>query len=649
MALLFFWVIWVPRLVSVEPVFPVTITTQPRSITVPISSTGVFSVVTNGNVFQWRHNGQPIPGATSATLTIANVQSGDAGSYDVVVTGSGTITSTAAVLSIGQPIQFVVQPRDASIAVGSRAAFCIDVTGDGPFTYQWQSITVRAVTSKIDDGITYQGTTTATLVVGPAPFAGGRTQLFCEVTDIHGSPVNSRTAQLLTGNLQCLTITTLAGGSPGNTDGHGTAARFNQPSGIAADAWGNLYVADFYNNTIRKVNPTGDVTTLAGLAGSSGSADGFGSTARFYGPCGITADASGNLFVTDFYNNTIRKVSSVGVVTTVAGLAGSQGSTDGFGSTAQFYMPNGIANDSAGNLYVTDMGNSTVRKITPVGVVTTVAGLAGSRGSADGFGSAALFNNPIGISVDVVGNLYVADSGNCTIREITPAGMVTTFAGFAGSSGNADGTGNTVRFTAPSGIASDVAGDLYVIDENSVREVSTTGVVTTVAGQAGIAFGNTDGIGSVAQFYSPFGIAVDATGSVFIADNHNNLIRKGVPTTLTARLGSLSARGLAGAGDQTLIAGFATSGDGNKQLLLRGIGPSLAPFGVSSVVADPALTLFNVAGTVLQQNNDWGGTAALTSAFTQVGAFSLSPNSKDAALLTTLPGGVYTAHLTAQG
>jgi hypothetical protein len=376
LALLFFWAIWVPRLVSVEPVFPVTITTQPRSITVPISSTGVFSVVTNGNIFQWRHNGLPIPGATSATLTIANVQSGDAGSYDVVVTGSGTITSTAAVLSIGQPIQFVVQPRDASVAVGSSAAFHVEATGDGPFTYQWQSPSTSSGVPTITfiDGSTYRGATTATLVVGTASFAGGRTQLFCEVTDIHGSPVNSRTAQLLTSNPQCLTITTLAGGSPGNIDGTGTAARFNQPSGIAADAWGNLYVTDFYNNTIRKVNPTGDVTTLAGLAGSSGSADGFGSTARFYGPCGITADASGNLFVADFYNNTIRKDHARRRRHDPRRSGRKPGSADGVGTCGTVLHARTECRRRRGQSVRDGYGQHTIRKITPAGTVTTLAG-----------------------------------------------------------------------------------------------------------------------------------------------------------------------------------------------------------------------------------------------------------------------------------
>jgi hypothetical protein len=163
---------------------------------------------------------------------------------------------------------------------------------------------------------------------------------------------------------------------------------------------------------------------------------------------------------------------------------------------------------------------------------------------------------------------------------------------------------------------------------------------------AGGVFGSADGTGSAAEL-SPSGIAVDGAGKIYVTDY--SAVRIGVPTTLAARLSSLSARGMAGSGDQTLIVGFATSGSGTKQLLLRGVGPGLTPFGVSGAVADPALTLFNAAGTVLQQNNDWGGTATLTNIFPQVWAFPLSPNSKDAALLATLPPAAYTAHLTAQG
>jgi sugar lactone lactonase YvrE len=195
------------------------------------------------------------------------------------------------------------------------------------------------------------------------------------------------------------------------------------------DGAGNAYVADTENHTIRKVTPGGTVTTLAGLGGSSGSADGTGSAARFYWPYGVAVDSAGNVYVADTWNYTIRKVTPGGVVTTLAGLAGTGGSTDGTGSAARFNYPSGVAVDSAGTVYVADRGNHTIRKVTPGGAVTTLAGLADSYGSADGTGSAARFDSPRGVAVDSAGNVYVADYYNNTIRKVTPGGVVTTLAG----------------------------------------------------------------------------------------------------------------------------------------------------------------------------------------------------------------------------
>jgi streptogramin lyase len=331
-------------------------------------------------------------------------------------------------------------------------------------------------------------------------------------------------------------VTTLAGNAshPGTNDDTGSAARFNFPAGVAVDTNGNVYVADTANHTIREVTPVGTnwvVTTLAGLAGSLGSANGTGSAARFNFPYGVTVDTNGNVYVADMYNNTIRKVTPVGVVTTLAGLAGNAGSANGTGSAARFNGPFGVAVDSAGNVYVADTFNPMIRKVTPVGVVTTLAGNASHPGTNDGTGSAARFDWPIGVTVGTNGNVYVADSGNNTIRQVTPAGVVTTLAGLAvGSIGSTDGTGNAARFNFPNGVAVDTNRNVYVADSSdfTIRKVTPAGVVTTLAGLAGNA-GSANGTGSAARFNYPLGVAVDTNGNVYVADWGNNSIRKVTP------------------------------------------------------------------------------------------------------------------------
>src|SRR2546426_784900 len=214
------------------------------------------------------------------------------------------------------------------------------------------------------------------------------------------------------------TFTTLAGqASIGSADGTGSAARFNGPFGVATDSSGNVYVADYSNSTIRQITPAGVVTTLAGLAVNPGSDDGTGSAARFNSPSGVATDSSGNVYVADRSNYTIRKITPAGVVTTLAGLAGITGSADGTGSAARFYFPNGAATAALCNVSVPDGLPISIRKITPAGVVTTLAGLAGITGSADGTGSAARFYLPIGVATDSSGNVYVADTYNPTIRK----------------------------------------------------------------------------------------------------------------------------------------------------------------------------------------------------------------------------------------
>jgi sugar lactone lactonase YvrE len=340
-------------------------------------------------------------------------------------------------------------------------------------------------------------------------------------------------------------VTPIAGSTArGWTDGVGAAAEFKSPTGITTDSAGNIYVTDTSNHTIRKITPTGSVSTLAGDADKLGYRDGVGATASFSYIAGITADRTGNLYVADSYNCLIRKITPTGLVSTLAGTLAAGEDIDGLGAAASFSRPNGIAADSNGNLYVAE--HNTIRKITPAGLVSTLAGTtAGLDGSADGIGAAARFNYIDSIATDSAGNLYASDTNNSTIRKITPGGVVSTLAGTAGVYGSADGIGAAASFYAPRGITIDNAGNLYVVDsENStIRKITPAGVVSTLAGTTGEA-GYVDGVGARVRFNKPQGIAIDSAGNLYVADTYNYAIRKitpaGVVSSVVATTGSYS-------------------------------------------------------------------------------------------------------------
>jgi sugar lactone lactonase YvrE len=285
-------------------------------------------------------------------------------------------------------------------------------------------------------------------------------------------------------------------------------------------------------------------TTLAGAAGNLGTNDGTGSAARFNLPMSVAVDGAGNVFVADTQNQTIRKVTPAGVVTTLAGMPEVTGTNDGTGSAARFYFPSGMALDSNDNLYVADAFNNTIRRVTPAGVVTTLAGLPEFDQSGDSLGGYADGTNrderfyiPAGLALDRATNIYVTESGNNDVRKLTPVGTnwaVTTLAGQPLSSGTNDGTNSDARFNVPRGVAVDSNGVLYVSDEenNTIREVIPSGtnwVVTTMAGLAGIT-GTNAGMGSAARFSGLGGVAVDKNGNLYLADRNNDTIRLLVPS-----------------------------------------------------------------------------------------------------------------------
>jgi len=322
------------------------------------------------------------------------------------------------------------------------------------------------------------------------------------------------------------TVSTFAGKGGGFLDGPGNVALFNGVSGIAVDASGYIYVAELFNNRIRKITPQGVVSTLAGT-GAAGSTNGPGSTATFSSPTGVAVDSSGNVYVADGQNNLIRKITSRGDVSTLAGT-GAVGSADGPGSTATFHIPSGVAVDAAGNLYVADTLNNKIRKITSAGVVSTLAGGATS-GSGDGSGTNARFNDPNAIAVDASGaNIYVADTGNNKVRKVNSGGVVSTLAG-TGALGLVNGPGTSAQFGNDQGIGVDSNGTVFVGDflNNIVRKIDTAGTVTTYAGTG--LHDAIDGPAGFAAFSYPYGVAIASDGTIFVSDYIASEIRKITP------------------------------------------------------------------------------------------------------------------------
>ncbi|MDF2434108.1 MAG: hypothetical protein JWP44_3739 [Mucilaginibacter sp.] len=335
----------------------------------------------------------------------------------------------------------------------------------------------------------------------------------------YGSVIKFTTGLTLTSLVA--TVTTFAGnGAPGYTDGTGVGAAFNSPQGIAVDAQGNLFVADSYNHCIRKITPAGVVTTFAGSQ-TLGHQDGPAATAQFYAPKGLAFDSQGNLFVADYGNNLIRKITPAGIVSTYAGN-GTAGLVDGStASLIEFNGPAGVALDAAGNLYIADRGNNVVRKVTPAGAVSVLAGTNSTTripGYVDATDLLAAFHYPNSLVVDASANVYVVDQINAAIRKITtPAGVTTTLAG---------GPSQSTLFNIPAGIAIDAQNNFYITDETGrVIEYTSANVIYILAGSANVS-GFVNGSGASAQFNSPQGIAVDANGNIYVADQGNNCIRK---------------------------------------------------------------------------------------------------------------------------
>ena len=495
-------------------------------------------------------------------------------------------------------------------------------------------------------------------------------------------------------------VSTFAGsiGASGATNTVALSATFKAPYGVAVDGAGNVFVADQGNNLIREISG-GSVSTLAGTAGLSGANNGPGASATFNNPSGVAVDSQDNVYVADTGNNVVRKITAGVVSTFASGFSSPEGiATDSAGNVyvadtghnavdlitatgavstiaTGFNGPNALVVDSAGNVYVNDFKNDVIKKLTKSGTsyaVTTLAGTAGVVGDVDGAGTSARFNNVNGITVDSSGNLYVTDTLNRVVRKITGSQVTTV-------------TGTQARFFYPEGIAIDGSGNLYVVDadNNSIDEGVVVSAITTGLANHTVAPGGTatfsilsPGSGAYQWQVSTNGINWSnvANGGVYSGATTSALTISGATTGMngyeyravtgtstspagtlyvgTVRLLNLSSSGYVGTTGTDLVAGFIIGGSGTKNILLRGIGPSLAAFSVPNPLPQPTLTLYTSAATPTVQaaNTVWGGTAALIAAMNAVGAFTIPTTSADSALYmsggTALGTGSHTADVS---
>jgi sugar lactone lactonase YvrE len=457
---------------------PPTITTQPASQSSGLGSNATFSVSVTGTqplFYLWQSNGISQSAQTNQSLNLTNVQWTDAGNYQVVVTNSyGSITSAVATLTVGVPPSIISQPSNQMVLVGSNGVMSVQVVGDGLFTYQWQ----------------FNGT-----------------------------------------NLPPI-ITTVAGTNiPGFVGDGGPAinAKLSFPERLATDAAGNLLINDNYNNRVRKVDTNGIITTIAGtgISGYSGNG-GLATNANIYANGGLGADARGNFFIAEFNGGRICKVDTNDIITLVAGGGSSYGENL-LATSAAINGAKAVAVDKTGNLFIADYYYYRVRKVGTNGLMTTVAGNPTATGiggfSGDGGRATnATLGTPYDVTVDSLGNFYIADTSNNRIRKVDTNGIINTVIG-GGVSSSDGSSGTNSLLPSPVAVGVDCYNNLYVTSNGRIRKMDTNGVMTTVAGG-----GNNDpgdyGPATSVRFGDPMGLAFDSQGNLYIADPSRQRIRK---------------------------------------------------------------------------------------------------------------------------
>jgi hypothetical protein len=454
------------------------------------------------------------------------------------------------------------QPRVTGTAngIGSAARFfhpagiALDNAGSRFLIADTQNDTIRVLKS---DGLvsTFAGTPRVSGSMGGAPGFGELNKptgiVILSADEIYVTDSASNTVRRIyrTGVIGDLPFAGMSG-KKGSADGQGEGARFDDPTGLAAGTHGSIYVADTGNSTIRKITSKGAVTTFAGRATVASSTNGTGTGAGFDYPCGVALSGSNTVYIADTDNDTIRMATKEGVVTTFAGVPHLTGTTNGAGGIVRFFHPTGLVTDTNGNVYVADTDNDAIRMITPAGLVSTFAGIPGLPGSANGAAASAQFNHPRGITFDKLGNMYIADTGNDTIREIS-GGQVSTFAGTPAVSGTMDGASGVALFDQPEGVVADGTNGLYVADTHNqtIRRILPNGTVSTFAGSPHHR-GSKDGVAKVARFDNPSGITEDNHNRIFVADAGGDTIREIEPdlkavSTVTTIGGTANLRGSA--------------------------------------------------------------------------------------------------------
>lgn len=533
----------------------------PQSVTASDGSAVTFKVMAAGSAplaYQWLRNGTPISGATDASysITLGYANSGDR--YAVRVSNSsGQVISDAAVATVNAAAPSISRhPADVSVATSSTATFSIAASGTAPLRYQWQQ--------SQDEGLNWSdivGATSAGYTISKATLADANTRLRVVVSNA-AATLTSNAAQLkVQANVRILAGRT---GGSGYADGKGTAARFGYPSGLTADASGNIYIADAINNVIRRIGPDGTVQRYAGQRRVSARTDGALADARFEYILDLASDRAGVMYVSEYC--AIRRIAN-GTVTTFVG-GNVCGTVDGAAGQASVHQVTGAVADADGNLYIaerTSNNGQVVRKVTPAGGVSTLAGSLTESGKADGSGAAARFFNIGRIAIDANKNLYVADGS--AIRLVTPAGEVSYFAGAPESYGQTEGYRTAARFGYITGVAFDGRGNLFVSDGQRIARISTIGNVVTAVSSSYGSDGypiSADGAAGVATSGSPAMLASLPGGGVVFFDTTGYTLRTVTPDATVATVaggGSLTgfAEGVGGAARFNAYAGYSNA------------------------------------------------------------------------------------------